>query len=502
MPASTPATSSSIDAGARTTGAPLECAFRVMRLRAPAYARGDGRCALALGLTRADIDRASTSAADAGDDEGGGWGGGGATGALALPRSFGTVSLGETFACVVSFGNFSRMDGDGKGVDGVGRGRTAREVGIKIELQTETRRTTLHDATREPIAVLRPGEKRDVVVSKDVKELGAHTLVCSAAYCDENGERRYSPQYFKFKVSNPLSVRTKTRAAPRGRIFLEVCVENATRNALLLEGARFDAVDGIMSRDMTPENAGQATRVDVGENDRGPGLPSIGKRAVYRLDPTGGSAHFLYEITSTNASTTFAPTTPLGKLELRWRGAMGDLGRLQTQVINAGSAGSSDPVPEMAKIHQTIIVDPKPANAEEESTVYVERPFTLRARIEALAPVEAGAFALRVRDVVTGVYVDGPRAFRIESLDRGQTVDVDVSCVALGLGVQTCPTLALCGAVDGALLHAPTPLEVFVVRDVPEATFPIEPRPVDVEFASLALDSSSSNPPPTPPTTL
>jgi len=68
-----------------------------------------------------------------------------------------------------------------------------------------------------------------------VKELGAHTwvfsdslpsscpfkllhghdphsslrLVCSALYNDADGERKYLPQFFKFVVANPLSVRTK-----------------------------------------------------------------------------------------------------------------------------------------------------------------------------------------------------------------------------------------------------------------------------------------------------
>lgn len=34
-------------------------------------------------------------------------------------------------------------------------------------------------------------------------------LVCSALYNDADGERKYLPQFFKFVVANPLSVRTK-----------------------------------------------------------------------------------------------------------------------------------------------------------------------------------------------------------------------------------------------------------------------------------------------------
>ena len=34
-------------------------------------------------------------------------------------------------------------------------------------------------------------------------------LVCTALYTDGDGERKYLPQFFKFIVANPLSVRTK-----------------------------------------------------------------------------------------------------------------------------------------------------------------------------------------------------------------------------------------------------------------------------------------------------
>lgn len=36
-----------------------------------------------------------------------------------------------------------------------------------------------------------------------------NSLVCTALYTDGDNERKYLPQFFKFIVSNPLSVRTK-----------------------------------------------------------------------------------------------------------------------------------------------------------------------------------------------------------------------------------------------------------------------------------------------------
>jgi hypothetical protein len=329
----------------------------------------------------------------------------------------------------------------------------------------------------------------DLIVTKDLKEIGEHTLVCSATYHDAAGERKYSPQYFKFKVANPLSVRTKVRAAPRGRAFLEVCVENATRYALLIDRARFDTVDGIVARDMTPEYGGESARLDGVDDARDAGLPSLGTRAVYRLDPSSGAAHYLFEITRANArEEPLTPQTPLGKLELHWRGAMGDPGRLQTQVITAGSAGSTAPAPVVAKMRQSILVHPPPRDAEDVSTVYAETPFILRVVVDALAPLDADACVVRVKDVVSGVYIDGPRAMRVGAVAAGQSFTVDISCVALGLGVQTCPSLVLCGAVDDVALAAPEPLEVFAVVP-PRDVFDVHKRVnVDADDAAPTRD--------------
>lgn len=119
----------------------------------------------------------------------------GVTGMLVLPQTFGSIYLGETFCSYISVSNSS--------------GHEVTQVGVKAELQTERQRVTLADNTHSPIATLPPGGRYDFIIEHDIKELGAHTLICSAAYVDPEEERKYLPQYFKFLASNPLSVRTK-----------------------------------------------------------------------------------------------------------------------------------------------------------------------------------------------------------------------------------------------------------------------------------------------------
>ncbi|GKV00911.1 hypothetical protein SLEP1_g13520 [Rubroshorea leprosula] len=126
----------------------------------------------------------------------------GLSGLLVLPQSFGAIYLGETFCSYISINNSSNYE--------------VRDIIIKAEIQTERQRILLLDTSKSPVESIRAGGRYDFIVEHDVKELGAHTPVCTALYNDGDGERKYLPQFFKFIVSNPLSVRTKVRAVKVG----------------------------------------------------------------------------------------------------------------------------------------------------------------------------------------------------------------------------------------------------------------------------------------------
>lgn len=79
-----------------------------------------------------------------------------------------------------------------------------------MELHGERSKAILLDTLSAPLLpLLRAGEQHEVVVSHDVKELGPHTLSCSAAYAAPDGERGYDSQAFQFTAANPMVVRTK-----------------------------------------------------------------------------------------------------------------------------------------------------------------------------------------------------------------------------------------------------------------------------------------------------
>lgn len=255
----------------------------------------------------------------------------GLTGALVLPQSFGVVHLGETFASLVSVANHTDL--------------CKKQVVVQVELQTQRRRVMLFDNTAAPLPAIEPGASYDFIVEHDLKELGAHTLACTVAYSEDvpggapGDNRRRHPQHFKFTVENPIAVRTKVRPGRDGSTLLEACVENATKTPLLLSSATFEPSPQFTCHAIVPPKSTGADGCAI-PNAGGVGLPSLAGRDLIVLDASGGSEHFLFELSERadlfeRGGDVASPSAgvALGKLEIRWRGRMGETGRLQTQQI-------------------------------------------------------------------------------------------------------------------------------------------------------------------------
>ncbi|KAF5728920.1 trafficking protein particle complex subunit 13 [Tripterygium wilfordii] len=230
----------------------------------------------------------------------------GLSGLLMLPQSFGAIYLGETFCSYISINNSSNFE--------------VRDVIIKAEIQTERQRILLLDTSKSSVESIRAGGRYDFIVEHDVKELGAHTLVCTALYNDGDGERKYLPQFFKFIVANPLSVRTKVRVV-KENTFLEACIENHTKSNLYMDQVDFE-----------PAQHWSATILKADEHNSKniSGTSEIFKTPV--LIRSGGGIHnFLYQLRSTSHGS--VQSNVLGKFQITWRTNLGEPGRLQTQQI-------------------------------------------------------------------------------------------------------------------------------------------------------------------------
>ncbi|KAG4195708.1 hypothetical protein ERO13_A06G126100v2 [Gossypium hirsutum] len=237
----------------------------------------------------------------------------GFSGLLLLPQSFGAIYLGETFCSYISINNNSNFE--------------VRDIIIKAEIQTERQRILLLDTSKSPVESVRAGGRYDFIVEHDVKELGAHTLVCTALYNDNDGERKYLPQFFKFVVANPLSVRTKVRTV-KETTYLEACIENHTKSNLYMDQVEFEPAPHWSA---TVLKADELHPVDNS---------STGGREIFKppiLIRSGGGIHnYLYQLklaSPDSAQMKVEGTNILGKLQITWRTNLGEPGRLQTQQI-------------------------------------------------------------------------------------------------------------------------------------------------------------------------
>ena len=264
-------------------------------------------------------------------------------GSLVLPQSFGSIQLGETFSCYISLGNVSS--------------KPVTNISIRVELQTERQRRNIFENTSKPLETLAPGQRYDFIIQHDVKELGTHTLVCSSVYTEggtpraesqvpgeapteggagtpQSGERKYLPQWYKFKVTNPFVVRMKVRtvsASLKQRTFVEACLENATSDPLLLDVVKFEQTEEYRLLDLDTGPCSEARpRATLDDPEK------IGEylEDLVLLKPRGGSYNFVFGLErSEGAAVAAGGGGGLGKLEIRWSKPMGDRGRLQTQQI-------------------------------------------------------------------------------------------------------------------------------------------------------------------------
>ena len=313
--------------------------------------------------------------------------------ALQLREEFGAVALGETVRLLVSAQNKRktlRMAAKVRVVVevlvNVGRAQ-ARGKRASFVLVDERQNAATADV------VLKPMESHDVEVQFDAKQLGQHTIRCTAEYVDapydersamtimsvagENtvydvGVSKKTIIFFSFDVTNPLHVRTKTRrvfsssssssgggsdsiidrsgissssgssssssSSSKEKVFLEAMIENVDKTDARLITKVHLIVDEKrhVSTPMFPEISDEEVLFDVGNN----------KNQIY-LQKDGGAAHFLFELEEKEECATTTTATSgkdeLGTLEICWLGSTGEPGRLQTQPILAPKPSDTTP---------------------------------------------------------------------------------------------------------------------------------------------------------------
>ncbi|KAK8444810.1 hypothetical protein SEVIR_9G203600v4 [Setaria viridis] len=345
-------------------------------------------------------------------------------GLLVLPQSFGAIYLGETFCSYISINNSSSFE--------------ARDVVIKAEIQTERQRILLLDTSKSPVESIRSGGRYDFIVEHDVKELGAHTLVCTALYNDADGERKYLPQFFKFSVSNPLSVRTKDIT------YLEACIENHTKSNLYMDQVDFEPAQQWKATRLEADEHPSAVKSEIGDLCKQPILIRAG----------GGIYNYLYQLRSSSdeaAQPKSELSSTLGKFQITWRTNLGEPGRLQTQNIHSTPTASKDVDLRAVKVPPII---------------YAERPFMVNLCLTNQTDKTVGPFEVFLAPSMTGeesaVLVNGLQKLILPLVEAFESIKFDLSMVATQLGVQKISGITMYAVQEKKYYEPLSDIEIFV----------------------------------------
>ncbi|KAJ7756813.1 hypothetical protein DFH07DRAFT_742457 [Mycena maculata] len=255
---------------------------------------------------------------------------------LTLPSSFGSIQLGETFSSCLCVNNEAQVAIDA--------------VSMKVEMQTVTAKIMLAEfgGTDTNLAI---GDTLENVVHHEIKELGQHVLACTVTYRLPPGSRaapgpaedpndpslQTFRKFYKFAVTNPLSVKTKVHAArspsallsstERDKVFLEVHIQNLTAETMWFERMRFECTD---EWDVVDGNV-----IDVDREEEPESIFS-GSTALMQPQDMRQYIYILSRKSTTLAPAVYAPGTivPLGRLDISWRSSYGEPGRLLTSMLS------------------------------------------------------------------------------------------------------------------------------------------------------------------------
>lgn len=320
---------------------------------------------------------------------------------LSLPQSFGMIFLGETFSGFVTVHNDSQ--------------ETVRDVNLKVELLTPSQRVSLLSDCLIP--TLDEGGCEDRIISHEVKELGEHSLICSATYTvHTSGEELFLRKFFKFNVAKPLDVKTKFMNV-EDDIMLEVQIQNITQNPMFLEIVNFDPSSSFLAQDLN------TLHQDEREDNSLTGKEALIFGSNNYLLPRN-TRQYLYKISP--LVPVRIPEKPVsvtvGKMDIVWRSRFGEKGRIQT-----GQLKSS--VPALPELKITLTESP--------GTVKLEHAFHVTCHI-----TNTSSHVMRLRSILdrqpgAGILWSGNTGKVHKELPSNSSLELRLTLIPIAPGLQT-----------------------------------------------------------------
>eukprot|EP00035_Acanthoeca_spectabilis_P036467 m.39723 g.39723 ORF g.39723 m.39723 type:complete len:465 (-) comp7994_c0_seq2:42-1436(-) len=346
-----------------------------------------------------------------------------------LPQSFGSIFLGEMFSCYLSLHNESKEN--------------CTDVMVTAELQTGNDRTpiTPTGADAEKVS-LEPDESYDTVQCSEVKEPGTHLLVCNVNYRNPEGEKKYFRKFFKFVVYKPLDIKTVTYNSG-GEIFLEAQVKNITQTPMFFEKVEFHPAPVFQSFDLSI--------IDGDGDGDGEGPPLTTFTSNRYLKPHDVRQH-LYRLVPREPGVVAKASlaSDVGKLEIVWRTNLGELGRLQTNML------PRTPLP-VTPLEIEAVQVPAQVRAAEIFPVVV--------RVANKGAQNVDLFLREIPEKADKVHFAGTANRALGVLAKGQEIGVPLHFVASGTGLLAIRGLGLYDRVANRLYDVLSLPHVFVTSE-------------------------------------
>ncbi|XP_062510121.1 trafficking protein particle complex subunit 13-like [Corticium candelabrum] len=351
------------------------------------------------------------------------------SGVLSLPQTFGNIFLGETFTCYICIHNDSE--------------EITTDVQVQTDLQTSAQRLPLGNSSI--VSKLGPNESVDEVLHHEVKELGTHILICGVHYVTAQGEKLYFRKFFKFQVLKPLDVKTKFHDVNHGKALLEAQIQNITPAPMYMESV---TLEPSQNYDVVDLNifCGQS---DIKEL-------TFGKNSYLSA---GDCRQYLYQLTP---KATFAvdrkkaSVLNVGKLDMVWRTAMGERGRLQTSQLQ-----KMHPLPKELSVIGENIPD----------VVQIEQPLEVSLRITNNSGKDMSLRLVLSKSKTIGIHWCGTTGKYLGEIENEESLTIKVNILPVRPGLQTIGMLSLTDTKSGKTHKIDEIAQVFVYN-TPDSPFP------------------------------
>jgi hypothetical protein len=164
---------------------------------------------------------------------------------LALPSSFGSVYVGETFSCMLSLSLPTALLQTQQSLSVV------LSVTIQLPVSKEVITLIHSDSPESQSTLTNDTDNHQHVINYEAKEVGLHVLTATITYKDQNSsdDGITFRKHYQFTANPGINVKTKLShlALSNNSYSIEAQIENVSENIMTLETATFIPAQGWKS---------------------------------------------------------------------------------------------------------------------------------------------------------------------------------------------------------------------------------------------------------------